>query len=721
MTTDWPSRPAQFLLGVLLLGALATGGCTFDVGVAPAACVQGDQKSCTCPGGTESGTMRCEDSIWGACGPCSGESEDVVGGEDVAAFEDVPTLPDTADDIDVASSKDVPTLPDTADAIDVGADVPIDVPADVSNDIGDLSDSADLTGDDAGGEDLSPDIGDLCAEPDRCDDGDECTVDSCDPSTGACGHEAVADDCGELECGASPSGCYDCGDCGGGFTCQEGACEAEIPDCNPAECPELEGYQASCNAQHYCEYAPNVASVWRAWDVWILVPAGSFAMGAPDDGDDASAEPRHDVSFADGYFVAKYETTAAAYADFLDSRGSADCRLEHERMERPCLSGETDGATVSWDDGAGSAVLPSTCQQSADGGTGEPCNEHPAVAMTWHGAISYCEFRSGRLCSEAEWERAARGLDLRDHPWGAASVAADLANCAEGQCADGWSGLAPVGSFADGVSPVGALDMAGNAAEMVQDDWHSNYDDIARPDDGSAWMDTPPTRYRVLRGGSWNSPAAQLRTWDRTSVHIDDPGTPLDKGFRCCRDSDPEAYAEASFAGSFPGSGAIGLRGDDCTGGTTYDALEVFREGDASPALLASFDEGVPAGWTNDGFVAVDGGVSGADATSELYTDATYDPGLRLTVRATSSSACSCGEATVSLLRMTDGSRYDVTLRCGDEAECAGVGLTRVDGAGASTALGWEAAEALPCGVPYRLRIDWHETFIDVAIFPGGE
>ena len=143
--------------------------------------------------------------------------------------------------------------------------------------------------------------------------------------------------------------------------------------------------------------------------------------------------------------------------------------------------------------------------------------ELPVTDVTWHEARAYCVFAGGRLPSENEWEKAARGSDGREFPWGN-DVDCKRANWGnfenEGPCA----GKAPgkpvvVGSYPQGASPFGVLDMAGNVWEWVADKY-----------------DRDPSR-RVVRGGSCCSyfvepRAANRNAWDPN--HRDG-----DLGFRC--------------------------------------------------------------------------------------------------------------------------------------------------------------------------------------------
>ena len=158
----------------------------------------------------------------------------------------------------------------------------------------------------------------------------------------------------------------------------------------------------------------------------------------------------------------------------------------------------------------------------------------PVVGVSWHECQAYCRWRSAaegqhyHLPSEAEWEKAARGTDGRQYPWGNKFDASRL-NSLEG---DQFVYLTtPVGIYSTGANPYGCLDMAGNVWEWVEDDWHDSYDDA--PDDGSAWVDNPRGTYRVVRGGSWGNDAHDCRSARRGGNTPDHRSA--DIGFRLAR------------------------------------------------------------------------------------------------------------------------------------------------------------------------------------------
>lgn len=168
----------------------------------------------------------------------------------------------------------------------------------------------------------------------------------------------------------------------------------------------------------------------------------------------------------------------------------------------------------------------------ATNATGSPRNN-----ITWQDALAQCQGRGGRLPTEAEWEYAARGPDGLIFPWGN-SFDQSTFNFCDADCQfdwrvssfrDGHSGIAPVGSYAAGVSWVGALDMAGNLWE-----WTSS---IYNPypynaNDGRENLNDTASQ-RTLRGGSWNWIPLDARTAAR-----DNPVQASSDwyGFRCVRE-----------------------------------------------------------------------------------------------------------------------------------------------------------------------------------------
>ncbi len=152
--------------------------------------------------------------------------------------------------------------------------------------------------------------------------------------------------------------------------------------------------------------------------------------------------------------------------------------------------------------------------------------DHPVVQISAHDAGAFCAFHGLRLPTEAEWEFAARGSDGRRFPWGddppreGRPRRANLGaiKCCDTDLADGYLRTAPTGSYPEGASPFGLLDMAGNVWE---------------------WTATPfpdRTDWVSLRGGGWGNNPYCLRTSYR---HGNPPHIGLDMvGLRCA--ADPE-------------------------------------------------------------------------------------------------------------------------------------------------------------------------------------
>ena len=146
-------------------------------------------------------------------------------------------------------------------------------------------------------------------------------------------------------------------------------------------------------------------------------------------------------------------------------------------------------------------------------------SEHPVTNVSWFDAMVFCRWASDltgkevRLPTEAEWEKAARGTDERLYPWGDEFDAKKL-NCVE----SGGGGTTLVTKYAEGASPCGALDMAGNVWEWVSDWYKQDYYKLASDSNPQG----PETgHYKTLRGGAWFSDSVHVRAADRTHFNPD--------------------------------------------------------------------------------------------------------------------------------------------------------------------------------------------------------
>jgi len=167
---------------------------------------------------------------------------------------------------------------------------------------------------------------------------------------------------------------------------------------------------------------------------------------------------------------------------------------------------------------------------------------HPVVDVTHGDARGYCRWRDGRLPTEAEWERAARGPTRRRFPWGNAW---NNALCNHGEDSgpmtaesDGHRYLSPVGSYPASRSPYGLLDVAGNVWEWVAD-WYGDDTYRRELDEAGGGIVADPVgpsagRGRVIRGGSWAYPPFAMRTTTRGLAEETEHA--IDVGFRCAWD-----------------------------------------------------------------------------------------------------------------------------------------------------------------------------------------
>ncbi len=393
--------------------------------------------------------------------------------------------------------------------------------------------------------------------------GAECVDHVCIPYKLLCdGTQQVV--CNEFGSGVSPV--QDCA--ASDQWCLDGLCEKFVI-CGGTPCPALAGYLVSCNTQQQCEYSNSNTTDYRAHDVWIYVPSGSFPMGSPNDepGHVEAEYPVHSVTISKGYFFMKYEITVLQYQE---------CVAKNPVY---CLAPSTD-------DWAGNGWGTNT---SANGRS-----FHPQNGLTQQNAMEFCLwFGGGRLPTEAEWEYAATGTSHHLYPWGdspAATCANNLAvmnelGIAVSQgCSTG--GTWPVGSKLAGRSIRGAFDMAGNVWEFVSDNYSDTYYQTSPAVDPTGG--TVGYTFISYRGGGFNDPATGFRTAKRGYVygHLHS----ADRGARCVRpEAVPKVYAP--WTNCAPGSIAcIGNKRAQCNAfGSKYIDLEECGQHQTCVAGICTF------------------------------------------------------------------------------------------------------------------------------------
>jgi iron(II)-dependent oxidoreductase len=149
--------------------------------------------------------------------------------------------------------------------------------------------------------------------------------------------------------------------------------------------------------------------------------------------------------------------------------------------------------------------------------------DHPVVGVNWEQASTYCGWAGGRLPTEAEWEKAARGPASNVYPWGNQQPSCDLLNFAG--CVNSTSSVI---SYPESASPYLTLDMAGNAFEWVADWYDASYyatGPIQDPPGADSGLS------RVIRGSSFDSDFSQIASAIRRPANPD--YTSRDLGFRC--------------------------------------------------------------------------------------------------------------------------------------------------------------------------------------------
>ncbi len=226
--------------------------------------------------------------------------------------------------------------------------------------------------------------------------------------------------------------------------------------------------------------------------VLMYVPAGEFKMGTtPIESTLINEKPQH-VVFVDAFWMDKTEITNARYALCVNDGKCAPPTLT-QSATRPRYYGNLD------------------------------FNNYPLIGLTWDEAKNYCAWAGQRLPTEAEWEKAARGVTNWTYPWGNTSPDSTVLNF--GRMIGDTS---EVNKYPKGSSQYGIWDLAGNVSEWIAD-WYDEKYYEASPAKNPTGAATGQTR--VVRGGAWDFPPQGLRAAQRQGAN------PLTRaynvGFRC--------------------------------------------------------------------------------------------------------------------------------------------------------------------------------------------
>ena len=234
----------------------------------------------------------------------------------------------------------------------------------------------------------------------------------------------------------------------------------------------------------------------------VLIPEGPFFMGCDPDHNGGfpcnfDELPLHEV-YLSAYTIDKYEVTNAQYQSCVEAGACSEPLYKHSATR------------ASYYDNP-------------------QYQDYPVVSVSWGEANDYCTWVGGRLPSEAEWEKAARGTSIIAYPWGDQNPNCQLANSANNAtgkfCLDD---TAAVGSYPLGASEYGVYDLAGNVWEWVNDWYNSSYYAISPYKNPTGAEDGTE---KVVRGGSWDYSWNKIRVV-YNSNHLPDVRRE-DFGFRC--------------------------------------------------------------------------------------------------------------------------------------------------------------------------------------------
>jgi len=303
---------------------------------------------------------------------------------------------------------------------------------------------------------------------------------------------------------------------GNGLTCHG-------PDCDDSDSEVYPTQRENCTDKidNDCDLLIDDDDIECQQTNLVAVPEGWFFRGTCNEGSDppcSEGDPGYSRSYQEiemprreiyltGYFIDAYEVSVG---DF-----------------RVCL--ESGACQEKW---IGTYYDATFCNYD------KPAREnHPINCASWYAADQYCQFAGKRLPTEAEWEKAARGIEGYRYPWGHGGVSCSVANYRYLTNTFCVGDTAPVDSYPEGASPYGAYNMGGNLWEWVHDWYHPDYYDESFPFPDFSPNENPQGpkegTLRMIRGGSWVTSEGFIRTAPK---HFYEPDMGVeDVGFRCVR------------------------------------------------------------------------------------------------------------------------------------------------------------------------------------------
>jgi formylglycine-generating enzyme required for sulfatase activity len=257
----------------------------------------------------------------------------------------------------------------------------------------------------------------------------------------------------------------------------------------------------------------------------ITIPAGRFLMGnnGHEGFENAEEFPQHQVDLP-AFQIGKCEVTRGQFRKFLNAGGYEDSRywsaegwawkqsdaIDYSGMNGSVTHTQRPNATQSRREPEHWAPEQEWIGHGHDHRRFTQTDNHPVVGVTYYEAEAYCKWAGGRLSTEAEWEKAARWDETHQHantwPWGDQWDPEKCNNADDHNAAGGGFRVnqsAPVGSYPQGASPYGCLDMVGNAWEWVTDSSKS-YPGNPAPFDRTL-------KFFSVKGGCWDDGPSGVR------------------------------------------------------------------------------------------------------------------------------------------------------------------------------------------------------------------
>jgi formylglycine-generating enzyme required for sulfatase activity len=157
----------------------------------------------------------------------------------------------------------------------------------------------------------------------------------------------------------------------------------------------------------------------------VYVPAGFFVMGSESSAAESNERPARDV-YLDAFWIYQYPVTNLQFAAFV---------------EQTSYVTTAEAVGKSWVFEFGSRQVAGANWRAPEGGSSDISSrgDHPVVHISYDDAVAYCDWAGGRLPSEAEWEKAARGENGWTYPWGDSPVTGENANFCDRGCPMDWA------------------------------------------------------------------------------------------------------------------------------------------------------------------------------------------------------------------------------------------------------------------------------------------